>query len=346
MLHVYHRKRLDSHLTELCQKMEPEKVAREMLKGNSFTISDWEEVTHPTTTTTDKNEKLVNLVQRKEINGLTNFIRSLTSIDDNHMALAEKILPVRYRVLWLSTSPAHAASVVQALEEGGNAAFSKMERIGKDKLLIIRRARVFRKEYSDSELKKTSEIVSKKMIENCHDCEVCLVFPATYRQDLAFTLEAVFRERLIQPSLVVLGKVCDLDLEGSCTKEKDGYAITKAITLENSKELKSGPNAVLPEVKDVPHIKLGIMQSKSFRKAQDTEALEGPQVVVDFDTTVLNFYTMCGEYVSDVPSLACVVPPTPSAATGPDSDAALIISRKLKEIIQLYYEDWSKRNPV
>ena len=345
MLHTHHRKRLDRSLQDLCGKMKPEKVGTEMLKGQCFSFSDWEVVTGQSTAD-QKNEKLVDIIQGKELDGLTNFIRSLTSIDDDHRALAEKVLPVRYRVLWLSTSPAHAACVVHALEENGNAAFSKMERIGEDKMLIVRRARVFRKEYSNSELKEAGDIRSKGMVENCHDCEVCLVFPATYRQDLAITLEAVFKEKLIEPNLVVLGKVCDLDLEGGCTKEKDGYAVTEVIALDNSKVLRSGPNTVLPEVKTIPHVKLGIMQSKSFRKAQDTEAPEGPQVVLDFDTTVLNFYTMCGEYVSGVPSLACVVPPTPSAAPGPDSDAALSNSRKLKQIVQLYYEDWSKKHPV
>ena len=342
----YHKKHLNELMDRLCQEMVPEKVANEMLKSKSFTKSDYEEVLHPRTSLL-KSQKLLDLLQKKELNALTEFLRSLSSIDEKHRALAEIVQPVKYRVLWLSTSPSQAAAVVHIIEKSGDAAFSKMERVGKDKMLILRRARVFRTEYTTTKLKKM-ETKAMELVKCCHEVEVCLLFPRVFpssSQNVAKLFEAVFEERLFPDvKLLCLGKLCDLDQDGG-----NSYVVSDVVTIDKGKELRAQPTLSPPELstisdissRDINHVSVGVMQGKPYQKSQETEEASAGDLepVLDFDSMVLTFYIMCRHYYTPAASLACITA-TPTSSGGSESEAAVKNSKTLMNIVWCLYELW------
>ena len=343
----YHKDHLNALMDRLCQEMVPEKVANEMLKSKSFTKSDYEEVLHPPTSLL-KNQKLLNLLQTKELNALTEFLRSLSSIDEKHRALAETVQPVKYRVLWLSTSPSQAAAVVHILERSGDASFSKMERVGKDKMLILRRARVFRTEYTPTKLKKM-ETKAMELVKCCHEVEVCLLFPRVFpssSQNVAKLFEAVFKERLFPDvKLLCLGKLCDLDQDGG-----NSYVVSDVVTIDMGKELRAQPTLSPPELstirdissRDINRVSVGVMQGKPYQKSQEAEEASAGDlepVILDFDSMVLNFYVMCHRYTPAAASLACIAA-TPTSSGSSESEAAVKNSRALLDIVRCLYELW------
>ncbi len=322
---------LEERVIDIIGNMNPGKVANELVKGTRFNRTDRENVVYSSEPTSGKNQILLNIIQKRGLNGLTEFICSLTSVDEEHRILAETLQPVKYRILWVCTCPVHAAAVVHVLK----GSFCKMQRIGKDFNIVLRRGRVFRKEFTEKEFRDMKDSEQKLMAKQFHEVEVCLVFPAIEKDAPSDIIEEVFKEKLVSDvNLVVLGKISDLDRE-----EKTGYVISNAVTLDrNEKILQQGPTKdILPQVWKVDNVKEAAMHSKSYKKSFDDAATLRPDTeVLDFDSTVLSFYAMCSHYPAtrNVPSLACV---SAKILSSTNSEVDESNSRTLMNIVRCYY---------
>lgn len=359
-----YRELLDNQIEDLCEKMNPEKVVSELLKYRLFDKSDMEKVMAPSTTR-DRNVQLVNILEGMEFDTLSEFLRSLSSIDQTHLALAEAIQPVRYRVLWLSMSPVHAAAVVHTLETYANASFTKLQRIGADRSLILRRTRVFKREYSREELAKIN-IDAQELVKYSHEVEVCLVFPSVGKDPIV-CLETFFKQSLISKlDLVVMGGVCEMgggcgrsfivsqvtDLKEVCVKPTS-YDLTSSDfskIRDASKEDSLSDHASL-QIESCP------MQAKSVddlcltsSPAADRCSTSDPSMM--FDLVTFQFYSLCHLYLPETRSLVCKsnVPfsgcnkPTKEAEVGivsgcgHESEAVMQSARALMNIITYYYK--------
>lgn len=189
-----YRKLLDDNLVHFCESMNPTKVVSRLVTRGILKKYDAETINHEVTTQ-NKNAKIIDTLQNRDFNSLSEFLRTLTSIDHNHSELAEKLQPVQHRITWFAPSPTQAAAVVYVLETYADAKFSRMERTGERKSLVVRRARIFPKEFTkeDYESHTGLPIDVDEVVRLSHKIEVCLVFPASHTaSDTLFALESCF----------------------------------------------------------------------------------------------------------------------------------------------------------
>lgn len=306
MLSKY-QKLLDGVLTDLCEKMDTVKVTSELLKDPYFDKTDLETVMHPPTTR-DKNSTLVDVLQGKDFDILSEFLRSLSSIDKTHLALAEAIQPVRFRILWFSINPAHAAAVVHTLKEYARASFSRMQRIGKDSSLILRRSRVFKKEYSKEELVKDTQESERYS----HEVEVCLVFPSSQNDPIA-SLETCFKEKLIsQPDVLVMGGVCEVGGESGLS-----LVVSKATNAKGVCVKPTGYNLAFSDFSQIRDARSSCIDQKRDRLCDHLESLHVESYSMQalecsssesspaFDPDTFKFYSLCQDYFPESRSLVC-----------------------------------------
>ena len=295
-------------IVDLCHKMNTVKVTSELLKYRKFDRTDLERVMEQPTTML-KNEVLVTILLERDFDTFSEFLRSLSSIDQVHLALAEAIQPVRFRILWFSISPVHAAAVVHTLEKYAKATFSKMQRIGEDKSLILRRGRVFKREYSETEL----DMDVQELEKYSHEVEVCLVFP-TFSSDPIASLETCFKECLISHlNLLVMGGVCEENRQGghcfviSQSTNREGVCV-KPIGYDLTVSPIRGANIDQAVDKLCDHF--GRLQTKSCPMQDLSDnGVAGKSVSnlsLAFDPTTFDFYSICQRYFPETRSFVCL----------------------------------------
>ena len=203
MLSEYKEQLSSCHLEELCKKMNPLKVAGKLVNSGIFDQYDLE-IVQSKITTLEKNSCILDTLVTRGFNGLSEFLKVLSSLDHTHLLLAELVQPVKYRIFWFAPTPTHAAAVVYVLEKYAQARFSKMWKQGKDKSLVVRRARVFVREYTEEDAEEFSKqaIDVTKMVKSSHEVEVCLVFPAS--GDITAALKVCFDEDMVSASDLVV----------------------------------------------------------------------------------------------------------------------------------------------
>lgn len=195
---------LDTHNEALCKGMDPAKVANRLAKSGVFRLFDLEHV-NSKIATQEKNEEIISRLQNRSFKDLSVFLCVLTSIDHAHYELALQLQPVTRRILVFSPSPSHAAAVVYVMEKYAGAKFSKMERVGTEKALVLRRARVFPRELNTEDIPLTQRLREKERALFSHRTELSLVFPAYHTPgDATSALESLFSEGLVSSADVVL----------------------------------------------------------------------------------------------------------------------------------------------
>ena len=359
-------------MEDLGDKMDPEKVVNELWGCELLHKSDKEGVMC-LDKTFQKNQKLVDIIQSRNFKTFSKFLHILCSIDEKHLALAEELQPVRFRILWFSFNQLQAAAVVHTLERYAGAAFTRMQRIGEGGSLILRRGRVFIKEHSKEELKRDPH---KRLERYSHDVEVSLVFPSFWSDPIS-SLESCLKQQLFsqQLDMLVMGGVC----EGS-GEDGQGVVITKATQLKGVVEVCAKPMGIDLISSDFSHIvdvesswinnslcnRLGNLQitpcpmdSRSGKEAQfssdqqDASMCGCSEANVVFDPTVFNFYGLCREYFPKARSVVCLGSLPRVAAASPCRPtqevegivgygrgvelAAMTSARALMNIIHYYY---------
>lgn len=117
---------LTEHQAVLAEGMNPTKVVGHLQRKGVLDLYDKESIL-AATTTQDKNDRLIEVIKRRSREAFHAFADVLRTIDTEHAALAEKLLPIRYRVLWFAASASQAAAVVYVLEKYANILFGNVE---------------------------------------------------------------------------------------------------------------------------------------------------------------------------------------------------------------------------
>lgn len=198
---------LDTHNEALCKGMDPAKVANRLVKSGVFRLFDLEHV-NSKIATQEKNEEIISRLQNRSFKDLSVFLCVLTSIDYAHYELALQLQPVTRHILVFSPSSSHAAAMVYVMEKYAGAKFSKMERVGTEKALVLRRARVFPRELNTEDIPLAQRLRDKERALSSHRTELSLVFPAYHAPgDATSALESLFSEGLVSSADVVLMSV-------------------------------------------------------------------------------------------------------------------------------------------
>ena len=359
---------LEGNLSELCDKMVPSQVTSRLVKQGVFKDYDVQ-MLDSIVTKRHKNEYIINSISERGFSALTKFLCALSSIDHAHSALAERIQPVRNRITWFSAMPAHAAAVVYALEKYAGAKFSGMKRVGRNKVLVGRRARIFPKEYDE---KNTPALDLPERAKHAHKTEVCLLFPATPTPaDAAESaLESWFAEGLgLDADTVVMGGAYEGEAVGergravvatrcSYGEEEARGGLTEvefesleAALSESLSNLDERPPWLEEFANAVPEVKFCKMccQSPTGDETRSTETASRGEVMVT-DSLPFLFYKLCRQHCPGKRSLLCQGGYATACATSdgerdlspaqpldPESTAALRSSCVLLEICKHYY---------
>ena len=321
-------------MNALCA-MDPGKVMKGLASCDPplFKRDHLEEIRH-NKTTDQKNMKLVETLMYRDFKGLSEFLRTLTSIDHAHYKLSLELQPLKHRIGWFAPSPAHAAAVVYVLEEYADAKFSRMERGGGDnKSLVIRRARIFPDEFTPEE-KERSEVPIDAMerVKWSHTTEVCLVFPAS-NIDSMTALEKFLEDKKLTSELdLILTSVVEVKGQGS--REKGGEAVLAEEVLcdtgrvssgvEKAKKLESlktylntfsphGPEHWLEREKEIigtkPDISFNTLEQCSSEisdsNSTDDASANTSSTILVRDPIAYRFYELCGAKCPGKASLLC-----------------------------------------
>ena len=350
---------MNRHLEALCSRMNMAAVLSRLVKSGMFTQDDLERVEHETTMQ-DKNTLIVDiLATERDFDALSEFLRVLASIDHTHYDLATELQPVRHRIAWFAPSPTHAAAVVHALEKYAGARFSKMSREGERKSLVVRRARVFPKEFDPKEQKDVLDV--QEVVKSSHQTEVCLAFPAT-QTDVSGTLRSWFGEGLAAGAdLVLMSSVCG-DMVGGrgeravvVTEAQSGRGerVCAGIDGEGMESLKTqlsrslaageGEEWMAKECgasdSGKPRVEFRVLSQHlpAEEEAAPKLALTGSCCSIK-DTLPFLFYSLSQQHCPGQCSLLCVgIPPSVSGEVGSESTAAVACSCFLMEICRHFF---------
>lgn len=317
-----YRRLLDANMAALCEGMDHAKVVSRLAKSGLFGKFELEKISHKDTTQ-DKNMQVVEYLQDRDFGGLSEFLRTLASIDHAHYKLAEKLQPVEHRIAWFAPSPAHAASVVYALEEYAGAKFSRMERGGANKSLVIRRARIFPREFDREQQPRTEvPLDSEKMVTFSHKTEVCLIFPASHvPSDILPALESFFAaDELISNVDMFLTGVTDVVGRGRVVLATEvcnvvggervsaGVKEDKLKSLETClKSLEQGTEEWIKKEQDGVALKLDVSFNTLCQLTKGSEETLDAATSVIFisDPMAYRFYELCQARCPEKGSLLC-----------------------------------------
>ena len=178
---------LTEHHAVLAEGMNPTKVVGHLQRKGVLDLYDKESIL-AATTTQDKNDRLIEVLKRRSREAFPAFADVLRTIDPKHAALAEKLLPIRYRVLWFAASASQAAAVVYVLEKYANTLFSNVK-TGVGCLFRCGRA--------------------LDAFDGMSCLEIWLVFPLDEKPDLvAEAMAAAFKTVCPQADMALMSGVC------------------------------------------------------------------------------------------------------------------------------------------
>ena len=180
---------LTEHYATLTERMDPRKVVWHLQRSGVLAQFDREGILAPATTL-EKNDRLVETISKRSRADFFKLIYALQVVDT---ALAEEIIPTRFRVLWFAASASGAAAVVYVLEKYANIVFCDVE-IGAD--CLFRCGRAFD-------------------VDEMSCLEVRLVFPVDETPDcVSRTMAAAFKSVCPQADMALMSGVCQGDGEG------------------------------------------------------------------------------------------------------------------------------------
>lgn len=358
---------LEANLVRLCEVVNPAQVLSRLLKSGIFKQYDVERVNHEVTSQ-EKTSLIIETLMDRSFEALSEFLCILASIDSSHYDLGREIQPVKHCVAWFTPSPAHAAAVVYALEEYAGAKFSKMARCGESKSLIVRRARVFPREFGKDEdpdntimpndLDEDSlPLDTQEIIKSSHQTEVCLVFP-TVNSDVSSVLESWFEEDLVGDADLIL-------MSGECTGRRGrrraviatevcggvagGERVCAGMGTEDMKSLEGHLSQVLKKRKEQwverecgvtdsgPRPEVGFVRlSQQPSEASDLTDEGADCALCTANSLAFKFYQLCQRKHPIQPSLFCQGIPHDGTA-GTESTAAVACSCLLMEVCKFYY---------
>lgn len=288
-------------MADFCKNMHPDKVVSRLAKAGVFRRYELETIDSKTTTQA-KVTQVIEFLQNRDFDGLSEFLRILASVDQAHYQLAQQLQPVRHRVAWFAPSPAHAAAVVYALERYAGAKFSSMVRGGEDKSLVMRRARIFPREFAADRQPKTEVPVDvQHEVTWSHKTEVCLAFPASHLPcDVLPALEKFFAEGgvVTDADMVVTSVVVETESD-SCEEEEERSVIVATEVCDEA----SGEKACA----GVEEARLSFLRSLSGKGTGDWIEKERTKLEIDFKPL------LCQSQDSKAP----ITPITGTATTSP-----------------------------
>ena len=174
---------LTKHHDTLANRMDPRKVVWHLQRRGVLDQFDREKILAPATTL-DKNDRLIETISKRSRADFYKFIDVLWVVDT---ALAEEIIPTRFRVLWYVASTSDAAAVVYVLEKYANIVFCDVE-VGAD--CLFRCGRAFD-------------------VDEMSCLEVRLVFPVDETPDsMSKTMTAAFVSVCPQADMALMSGVC------------------------------------------------------------------------------------------------------------------------------------------
>ena len=180
---------LTEHHDTLADRMDPRKVVWHLQRRGVLAQFDREEILAPATTL-DKNDRLIETISKRSRADFYKFIDVLQVVDT---ALAEEIIPTRFRVLWFAASTSDAAAVVYVLEKYANIVFCDVE-VAAD--CLFRCGRAFD-------------------VDEMSCLEVRLVFPVDETLDcVSKTMAAAFESVCPQADMALMSGVCQGGGEG------------------------------------------------------------------------------------------------------------------------------------
>ena len=316
----HYKRVLQLHYSTLCEGMDPDAVMNGLKRRGVFTKYDVEEV-EAKVTTRNKNQLILDKMEERDFNALSEFLCVLASIGKSHLDLATLIQPVQHRIAWFTPSPAHAAEVVHTLQKYAGAKFSKMERSGEGKSLVTRRARIFPKDYTDDPKTPEDEVGMS------HGTEVCLVFPASSHSvaDILHAMETWFAgEGLVNSANLVLMSTSD----GDSASEGDGKGtviatqvcgegdrVAAGISEEELKSLETHLTHLLVEGRGVgewvdkeciggrPAVEFCVLSQHSEEEENNADSI--PLTGESHATLGLQFYRLCEDNYPDKHSVFC-----------------------------------------
>lgn len=198
-----HKGLLETKEAELTT-MNPDKVLTQLMRSGIFTHEDCE-VVNSQNTTSQKNGKIIHQVKQRGPEAFDVFFQSLNSIDEHHIELAEKLQPVRHRILWFTSSPRDAAAVAFSLKTYDDTYLSSTRRWNSQSNYLLRRGRIFKRDLSS----KTAREKDLDMVLLAQDAEVYLAFPISERGDTPRrALEEVFADLGAKMDVAVMSGVC------------------------------------------------------------------------------------------------------------------------------------------
>ena len=227
-----HKTLLEKSINDLAN-MDPEKVTTQLKRQGLLDNHDCQ-IIHRKETTSDKNTKIIEELQRRGPTAFDTFFKILNSIDE---ASAEKLLPVRHRILWFTSSPRYAATVTYALEKYFDR--DAMLRQNKHGSYLFRKGRIFKRSIPTKILNSDEDI---ELVQLAQDVELYLAFPVSERGDTPQqALKDVFEALGSKVTVAVLSGVCvGVRGDGACGEQlgvKGGEVVlaTEAVSLDGCK---------------------------------------------------------------------------------------------------------------
>lgn len=331
------------------RSMDSQKVTNQLFRRGIFQIFDVETINDEKTTVL-RNSKILETLESRDFDGLSELIRILNSIDEAHSELAYFIQPVRHSVVWFASSPSHAAAAVHELEGKAGARFSKMQRIGDNHELVTRRARIFPRKLTDdddgSNNGRQVDLDLEDRITHSHEFEVHLVFPAS-TVDIERSLENLFKESFVcKADLLLMMFECRVSEPRAgvvmatevYTEEERGKKICAELTENELTSLKgflAQRTSDIPPTPTAPSVYFSsssqnIIPSNSGLAPEDSSA---PTVS---DSLVFKFYSLCRENQKKTQkslAVGSIVPHSEEGVLSPESAAALDSSTVLMKVI-------------
>lgn len=359
---------VERNLDCLCRDMNPISVLSRLMKSKIFKQYDSERVNHEVTTQ-EKTMLIMETLMEMDFSVLSKFLSILASIDSTHYDLARTIQPVENHIAWFTPSPAHAAAVVYTLEKYAGAKFSKMARCGEGKSLVVRRGRVFPREFEENRERVFGDLPvvdTEKMVMQSHRNEVSLVFP-TAGSDVPSALENWFGAGLVGNAKLILmsgvsrwegaGRRMAVIATGVSGSVAGGERACAGVSDDEVKSLErhlshtitedtedwveeegSSCDGGKPEVGfvDLPQ------QPPNGESEGDPVHGDSEHVMSTADCPAFKFYDLCKRKCPDQRSLLCqgVIPDPAHCRTiaGSESTAAIACSCVLMEVCKFYLQ--------
>ena len=323
-----HRTLVDDNEAELVS-MDAGKMLTQLMRRGILDHEDYQ-VVNSRPTSKGKNTEILQQVKKRGPTAFDIFFQALNSIDERHVSFAEKLQPVRHRVLWFTSSPKHAAAVSYALEKYAHNTLSMTEGRKSQRSYLLRRGRIFKRDISSKARKLNCDAVRL-----AQDIELYLAFPISERGDTPRkALRGVFEALGAKMDVAIMSGVC-VGVRNESTGEDLGVRggevvlATEAITVEGGRRelelpLSSALAAAkthlsqLPEKKplwfkeaeehlaNIPnreHPRL-VPHYDSIRQTTDAAAQQPRALASDVDT--FPFYDLCTQYLGvEKPWFSC-----------------------------------------